>query len=269
LTLGHLHDQMAPYRVAQVRDEALLLLDKLHRAREKKLGIEINDLQHRCRHNPNNSELKYMWGLEAKVEAQFAFMRRLMRTERFVMNTMADFDKLDESGDGELEPEELQEFIKKRDGYQTKFTLIESRTQKMTEEIDVDGDGSVSRTEWLLYMTYLHWMSFTEETVVEKVVQVTKEWKNDKSGSPVMIESIVQLPGRTLNKPGQTNHSNLPLLDQVRQQLNQTQQQSGGLGYGKAPPVAESLRQNADGSYVTTFEHNNPTYGTGKKGWCF
>jgi len=260
---------MAPYRTAQVRDEALLLLEKLHRARERKLGIEINELQHRCRHCPNNSELKYMWGLEAKVEAQFAFMRRLMRTERFVMNTMADFDTLDESGDNSLDPKELQEFIKKRDGYQTKFTLLDARTQKLTDELDVDGDGSVDRKEWLLYMTYLHWMSFTEETVVEKVVQVTKEWKNDKSGSPVMIESIVQLPGRTLNKPGQTgHHSNLPLLDQVRHQINQ-EQTTGMFGNGKAAPVVESLRQNADGSYVTTFEHNNPASGTGKTGWCF
>jgi len=242
---------MAPYRAAQVRDEALLLLDKLHRARETKLGIEINELQHRCRHCPNNSELKYMWGLEAK----------------------ADFDGLDKSGDDALDPAELQEFIKKRDGYQTKFTLLDARTRQLTEDLDVDGDGRVSRVEWLMYMAFLHWMSFTEETVVEKVVQVTKEWKNDKSGSPVMIESIVQLPGRTLNKPGQTggthvNQSNMPWLDQVRRELNQSQQQStGGFGYGKAPPVAESLRQNADGSYVTAFEHTNPTFE--KKGWCF
>lgn len=264
---------MAPYRAAQVRDEALLLLEKLHRDRERKLGTEINELQHRCRHCPNNSELKYMWGLEAKVEAQFAFMRRLMRTERFVMNTMADFDGLDTSGDNSLEPKELQEFIKKRDGYQTKFTLLDARTRQLTEDLDVDGDGRVSRVEWLMYMTYLHWMSFTEETVVEKVVQVTKEWKNDKSGSPVMIESIVQLPGRTLNKPGQTGSTQthtLPWLDQVRQQMKQNQEQTtGGYGYGKAPPAIESLRQNADGSYVTTFEHQNPSFGTGKKGWCF
>jgi hypothetical protein len=259
-----------------VRDEALVLVEKLHRGREQKLGLEINDLQHRCRHSPNNSELKYMWGLEAKVEAQFAFMRRLMRTEGFVMRTMADFDGLDIDGSDMLDPQELQEFVKKRDGFQTKFTIVDARARQLLSDLDVDGDGKVSRVEWIIYMTYLHWMSFTEETVVEKVVEVTKEYKNDKSGSPVMIESIVQHPGRQLPKPGDQTLANqrgggviaqnLPCLERVRSQITENQQRSGLGGFGKAPPVVESLRQNPDGSYVTTFEHNNPTFGN--KGWC-
>lgn len=251
-----------------------MMLERLHRGRERKLGTEISELQHRCRHNPNNSELKYMWGLEAKVEAQFAFMRRLLRTEGFVMRTMADYDGIDLDGSNSLDPTELQEFVKKRDGYQTKFTLVDARARQLLTDLDVDGDGKVSRMEWLIYMAYLHWMHFTEETVVEKVVEVTKEWKNDKSGSPVMIESIVQHPGRQLPKPGeqrtaQQRQQDMPWLDKVRQQITQTQQQSGGFGLGKAPPVVESLRQNADGSYVTTFEHNNPTFGKPGSKWCF
>jgi len=271
--------RMAPYRAAEVRDEGLMMLERLHRSRERKLGIELNELQMLCFHSPSNAELKHMWGLEAKVEAQFGFMRRLMRTEGFVMRTMADYDAHDLHGSNALDTQELQEFVKKRDGHQTKHTLVEARSQQLLSDLDVDRDGKVSRVEWLLYMAYLYWMSSNEETVVEKVVTVTKEHKSDNKGNAVMVESIAQHPGRTLPKPSDHNQQNqqnmtsqqrsnqqtnqqrqghdMPYLDKVREHINRTQQQSGSL-LGKATPVVESVRQNPDGSTCHTFEHNHP-----------
>lgn len=264
---------MAPYLAHQVRDEAISMCERLRLNREHRLGMEIRDMQIRCRHDPNNSELKYMWGLEAKVEAQFAFMRRLMRTEGFVMRTMADFDGLDVNASGKLDPQELQDFVKKRDGHTTKFTIVEARSRQLLSDLDVDGDGKVSRVEWLIYMAYLHWMAFTEETVVEKVVEVTKEYKNDKSGQPILVESVVQHPPKQLPKPSdaarqQNAQAQMTLLDKVRNQIQQQQQkQSQGL-FGKAQPVVESVRTNPDGSYVTTFEQNNPSFVNATKCGC-
>jgi len=230
------------------------MLDRCQREREKRLVTEINDMQRRIRGTQTNAELKVMWGMEAKVEAQFAYMRRLIRTEGFVMRTMQDFDGLDTNASNKLEPDELQEFIKKRDGAAAKFTIVEVRTRELLKDLDVDGDGRVSRAEWLLYMTYLHWQAFIEENVVEKIVEVTKEYKNDK-GVPVLVENIVQHP---------------PTL--------RSQSKGGNLDAIKTPQgtrnnaVVERTHQNSDGSISTTIEHQ--TVGTQQKmkalasHWC-
>lgn len=252
---------MAPYNPEQVRDQTLVLLDRLHKERERRLILEINDMQRRFRDTPSNSELKLLWGMEAKVEAQFAYMRRLIRTEGFVMRTMSDFDGLDTNGSGRLEPSELQDFVKKRDGATTKFTILEVRAKELLKDLDVDGDGRVDRCEWLMYMTYLHWQAFIEENVVEKVVEVTKEYKNDKTGTPVLVENIVQHP------PQLRSNSKGNTLDNLRNK------QGGNSRNDES--VVERTHQNPDGSVVTTIEHMRIGEGTkigGKKaganGWC-
>ena len=42
------------------------------------------------------------------------------------MRSMSDFESLDTDGSNKLDPHELQEFIKKRDGFATKFTIVEA-----------------------------------------------------------------------------------------------------------------------------------------------
>jgi len=255
---------------AWVRDETLVMLSKLHEEREKKLVSEIQDMQRNFRSLPSSADSKVMWGMEAKVEAQFAYMRRLVRTEGFVVRTMADFDALDTNSSGRLEPNELQEFIRKRDGGQTIFTLLDVRTSELMRDLDIDGDGRVSRSEWLLYMAYLHWQAFLEENVVEKVVEVTKEYKNDKSGTPVMVENIVQHPPvlrSTTTKPakqGNLNTLNLNTLDTFRSK------HSNSLNNGSA---VEHTYTSPDGSVVTTFEHTSKEYkekmvGRAPTPWC-
>jgi len=231
---------MQSYKPEQVRDETLTMLDRLQTEREQKLVVEIQTKQSQLGSRPANKELKVLWGMEAKVEAQFAYMRRLIRTEGFVVRTMGDFDSLDSNGSGRLEPAELQEFVKRRDGLGSKLTIVQARAKELLKDLDVDGDGRVSRTEWLLYMTYLHWQAFIEENVVEKVVEVTKEFKTDKAGHPVLVENIVQ--HQPVMRKGK-EPSSPSKLDAVR---TNTQTDLS---------VVESVTQNPDGTVVTTIEH--------------
>lgn len=265
---------MAPYRAEYVRDETLEMLDRLQRERESKLAREISDMQRqtslKTQKDATNSELKHMWGLEAKVEAQFAYMRRLVRTQGFVMRSMSDFDGLDIDGSDRLEPSELQEFIKKRDGFATKFTIIEARTRELLSDLDVDGDGKVSRMEWLLYMTYLHWQAFIEENVVEKVVEVTKEYKKDsKTGTPVLVENIVQHPPVMRSNSRQGQNGSPTKYGSLKTQSQGMLEKNGDAGGS----IVERVQQNPDGSLVTTIEHTElqtikKKAATTSTGWC-
>lgn len=257
---------MAPYSPERVRDDTLLMLDRLHKERESRLVVEINDLQRRYR-NPGPTELKQMWGMEAKVEAQFAYMRRLIRTEGFVMRTMSDFDGLDRNGSGALSPEELQQFVSKRDGgVNTKHTILSVRANELLRDLDVDGDGLVSRKEWLMYMTYLHWQAFIEENVVENIVEVTKEYKNDKTGIPVLVENIVQHPPKLRGvAQGNNNQSTgCTTLDKIRGTNNRNNYNNQS--------IVERTHENPDGSIVTTIEHLTSDQNRKKFGqaaaWC-
>lgn len=208
---------MAPFRPERIRDECMILLDKLHKSREQKLVDELKQMQQRSRNNPSHQELMVMWTLEAKLEGQFAYMRRLMRTEGFVLRAMSDFDSLDLNGSNSLDPQELQDFLRKRDGQAVKMTILENRSRELLKELDVDGDGKVSRQEWLLYLTYLHWQSFQEDNVVERTVEHVKEYKPPPPGQlamqPVLIESVIEHPpiSRSLVLQGQGNRINQPL----------------------------------------------------------
>jgi len=78
---------------------------------------------------------------------------------------------------------------------------------------------------------------------LQKVVEVTKEYKNDKSGKPVLVENIVQ------HAP-------------VMRSLNQLSKSYGGgaaAKFGKPADagrgMVERVQQNPDGSLVTTIEH--------------
>ena len=52
----------------------------------------------------------------------------------FVNRTMSDFDGLDTDGSQKLDPKELQDFIKKRDGFATSFTIIEVSASVATRD---------------------------------------------------------------------------------------------------------------------------------------
>merc|ERR1740117_1018077 len=132
------------------------------------------------------------------------------------MRTMSDFDGMDRNGSGRLSPEELQQFVSKRDnGVNTRHTILSVRANELLRDLDVDGDGLVDRSEWLMYMTYLHWQAFIEENVVENVVEVTKEYKNDKTGIPMLVENIVQHPPKLRGVAGAQGNNNTT-LDKIR-----------------------------------------------------
>lgn len=260
---------MAVYNLAQVRDEALLTLDRLHRERERKLTVEINDMTRSFANNPSNSELKMLWSMEAKVEAQFAYMRRLMRTQGFVMRTMTDFDGLDTNGSNGLDPQELQAFVQKRDGSQTDLTVIQIRTRDLLKELDIDNDGVVSRTEWLIYVSFLHWQAFLDDCVVEKIIEVTKEYKNDNKGTPVCVESITQHPpiSRSQRLATMGNRIDSDTFGRGVQSLKEmTGVHSTGIG---SRNKIERVHQNPDGTFVTTIEHTADPISTLNKCGCF
>jgi len=264
------------YNLAQVRDEALITLDRLHRERERKLTLEINEMTRQFANTPSNSELKMMWSLEAKVEAQFAYMRRLMRTQGFVTRTMADFDGLDTNGSNGLDPQELQAFVQKRDGAKTELRMIQARTRELLKEIDIDNDGLVSRTEWLIYLAFLHWQHFLDDCVVEKIIEVTKEYKNDTKGTPVCVESITQHPpisrsqrlatmGTRINTQ---NFGNSPGgVQGPNGNLNGNLTGLSPTGLGSRNKI-ERVHQNPDGTFVTTIEHTDLQMQLNKCG-CF
>lgn len=250
---------VAAYNLAAVRDEAVITLDRLHRERERKLTLEIDDLTRAFGSNCSNTELKVLWSMEAKVEAQFAYMRRLMRTQGFVTRTMADFDGLDTNGSNGLNPAKLQAFISKRDGPSADLRLIATRAVELLKEVDIDSDGLVSRTEWLIYLAYLHWQAFLDDCVVEKIIEVTKEYKNDTKGTPVCVESITQ-------------HPPMPRSQRLATMGTRINSENFGRGGGQtlnmgAPSSAatsptnrnktERVHQNADGTFVTTIEHTD------------
>jgi len=264
---------MALYNLASVRDEALITLDRLQRESERKLSVEIDECTHQFGYSASNAELKMMWSMEAKVEAQFAYMRRLMRTQGFVTRTMTDFDGLDTKGSNGLDAKMLQVFVQKRDGASTDFAAIEKRTEELLKELDIDGDGVVSRTEWLIYLSFLHWQSFLDDCVVEKIIEVTKEYKNDKKGTPVCVESITQHP---------------PIARSQRLATMGARISTENFGRGAASPLSppvnsssvgsrnkvERVHQKSDGTFETTIEHrdlpNNAVNGIGlTKCGCF
>lgn len=259
---------MAVYNLAQVRDEALITLDRLHRERERKLTLEINDITRGFANNPSNSELKMLWSMEAKVEAQFAYMRRLMRTQGFVMRTMSDFDGLDTNGSNGLDPQELQAFVQKRDGSQTDAKVIQIRARDLLQELDIDNDGVVSRTEWLIYVCFLHWQAFLDDCVVEKIIEVTKEYKNDNKGTPVCVESITQHPpiSRAQRLATMGGRINSDTFGRGVQSLNQTGVTSTGIA---SRNKIEHVKQMPDGTFVTTIEHTADQISALNKCGCF
>jgi len=263
---------MSVYNVEQMRDESLITLDRVHRERERKLTIEINEMTRQFANNPSNSELKMLWSMEAKVEAQFAYMRRLMRTQGFVMRTMADFDGLDTNGSNGLDPQELQAFVQKRDGAKTDLRIIQVRTRELLKELDIDNNGVVSRTEWLIYLAYLHWQAFLDECVVEKIIEVTKEYKTPPGGTPVCVESITQHPpiSRSQRLATMGTRINTENFGSAVSQLNPNSSLSGVQSSGVTNRnKIERVHQNPDGTFVTTIEHTDLTLGTLNKCGCF
>jgi len=186
---------MPVYRILQIRDDALHHLDRLHMEREKKLSDEIQRMQQQSRNNPSHQQLKHMWTLEAKLEGEFAYMRRLLRTEGFVVRSMSDFDGLDTNGNDYLDPDELQEFIRKRDGANMTNQILEKKTRELRQEVDQLGEGKVGRVDWLVYLAKLHWQVFQEDNVVEKMVEHITEYRVDFLGSKTIIaESVIAHP---------------------------------------------------------------------------
>jgi len=266
---------MALYNLASVRDEALITLDRLQRESERKLSVEIDECTHQFGYSASNAELKMMWSMEAKVEAQFAYMRRLMRTQGFVTRTMTDFDGLDTKGSNGLDAKMLQVFVQKRDGASTDFAAIEKRTEELLKELDIDGDGVVSRTEWLIYLSFLHWQSFLDDCVVEKIIEVTKEYKKDKKGEHVCVESITQHPPIARNQRLATlgviiNSENFghgtanaqPLRPKLGPNIHSSSVVS--------KDIIERVHQNPNGTLETTIEHRDlPINPTLNKCGCF
>lgn len=254
------------YTPVQVRDQSLIMIDRLHREHEKKIAVEIEELQQRFASNPSNSELKMLWGIEAKGEAQFAYMRRLIRTEGFVMRAMLDFDGLDTNGSGFLEPGELREFIKKRDGAQLKEAQLELRASDLLRDLDISRDGKVSRLEWLIYLAFLHWQSFLDENVVEKIIEITKEYKTDpKTNQHVMVESVkTHPPIPRAHRLAQLIGQNAETQNRVANMSKDNVQLQQGVQQGKKNTVERSHTE-SDGRIVTTIEHPDVRL---QKGWC-
>lgn len=265
---------MALYNLASVRDEALVLLDHLHRERERTLRLEIEQCTHLFGSSISNAELKMMWSMEAKVEGQFAYMRRLMRTQGFVTRTMTDFDGLDTKGTNGLDAKMLQVFVQKRDGGSTDSEVIKIRTEELLKELDIDEDGVVSRTEWLIYLSFLHWQSFLDDCVVEKIIEVTKEYKKDNRGDHVCVESITQHPPKARSErlanlgliinPKNVGHT--ADIQVLKPQLGTNIQSSSVVSKDKI----ERVHQNTDGTLETTIEHRDlPHDPTINKCGCF
>lgn len=262
---------MALYNLASVRDEALITLDRLHRERERELSVEIDEWTQQFGYSAANAELKMMWSMEAKVEAQFAYMRRLMRTQGFVTRSMTDFDGLDTNGSNGLDPRKLQVFVKKRDGAATDSAVIETRTQELLKELDIDGDGVVSRTEWLIYLSFLHWQSFLDDCVVEKIIEVTKEYKKDNKGDHVCVESITQHPPIARSQRLATlgviiSRENFGRGTTGAQPLSPRVQSSSVVSRNKI----EHVHQNPNGTLETIIEHRDlPNNAKMNKCGCF
>lgn len=237
---------MAPYSLIRVREDALLMCDQLHEQRERKLVDELRQMKNRSANSSSasNQELRAMWTLEAKLEAQFAYMRRLMRTEGFVMRAMSDFDGFDLNANDSLDPEELQAFIKKRDGAMATQSL-EKKTRELRQEVDIDGDGKISRPEWLLYLTNLHWQVFQEDNVAEKMVEHITEFRTNAFGQKTTIaESVVEHPAVPRSDAKGRDPRNL--------QHNATASLQEGMFGGTIGPGGVPLQQNnpnLNGSY--------------------
>lgn len=263
---------MAIYNLASVRDDALITLDRLHRERERKLRIEIDEWTQQFGYSASNAELKMMWTMEAKVEAQFAYMRRLMRTQGFVTRTMTDFDGLDTNGSNGLDPRKLQVFVQKRDGAATDSAVIETRAQELLKELDIDDDGIVSRTEWLIYLSFLHWQSFVDDDcVVENFIEVTKEYKKDNKGDHVCFESITQHPPIARSKRLATlgisiSRENFGRGTTSVEPFSPGVQSSSVVSRNKI----ERVHHNPNGTLETTIEHRDlPHNATMNKCGCF
>lgn len=199
---------MAPYSVIDVRDSSIEKLDYLHKDKERRLANEIQQMQSRLRGNPSNLELKNMWTMEAKLEAQFAYRRRLLRTEGFVVRSLSDFADLDTNGSGVLETAELQQFITMRDGDMAAH-ILQKRVSDLRQEVEAEAgrnddnqqSGKVNRVQWLLYLTNLHWKVFEEDNVVEQVTEHVKEYRTDFMNRKTLLkEDVIVHPGITRSK---------------------------------------------------------------------
>merc|ERR1719263_2139762 len=172
---------------------------------------------------------------------------------------MVDFDGLDTNGSNGLDTAKLQSFISKRDGATTDLRLIQNRAKELLKEVDIDSNGVVSRTEWLIYLTYLHWQAFLDDCVVEKIIEVTKEYKAETTGKGVCIESITQ-------------HPPMPRSHRLASMGTRLSSENFGRGGGQALNMAaaapsttsptnrnrnERIHQNPDGTFVTTIEHTD------------
>eukprot|EP00427_Karlodinium_veneficum_P059552 CAMPEP_0169393028 /NCGR_PEP_ID=MMETSP1017-20121227/49129_1 /TAXON_ID=342587 /ORGANISM="Karlodinium micrum, Strain CCMP2283" /LENGTH=73 /DNA_ID=CAMNT_0009496399 /DNA_START=8 /DNA_END=226 /DNA_ORIENTATION=+ len=71
-----------------VRDEAIAMLEFLQRRREERFAVAVDSMYKRSS-NPSLQDLKVLWSSEAQAEAQFAYMRKLARTEGFLKRAMA------------------------------------------------------------------------------------------------------------------------------------------------------------------------------------
>lgn len=152
------HDELAI-----VRDETLRMLDKTQDAAERNQFQELETLR-RGKKEMTGIQVADFWHAEAKVAAQFAYMRRLIRTEGFVNQVMNDFNSLDSNRSGRLDVRELEEYLRNRDRLDYRLNQLMSNTKHpptnartFLKDLDVDGDGQVSRSEWLMYVAYLHW----------------------------------------------------------------------------------------------------------------
>mmetsp|Transcript_67129 Transcript_67129/g.119468 ORF Transcript_67129/g.119468 Transcript_67129/m.119468 type:complete len:179 (+) Transcript_67129:107-643(+) len=159
-----------------IRDDTLRLLNNTQDVAERQTMQEFEKLRRGTRNELSLREREECWHADAKVSAQFAYMRRLVRTEGFVSHVMGDFTELDLNKSGRLDIKELEDYLRNREmaGKGSKILFSNAKVppqsaKSFLSDLDIDGDGQVSRPEWLMYVAYLHWQRYvTEYETIER-----------------------------------------------------------------------------------------------------
>lgn len=192
---------MSHYDLMLVRDDTLRMMDITQESAERNQQIEMREIERRGYNNLSLGEMQDFWHSEAKVAAQFAYMRRLVRTEGFVAHVMEDFNALDSNRSGRLDAKELEDYLR---GHERGRLLMSNtanppmNSRAFLADLDLDQDGYVSRAEWLTYVAYLHWQKNVSDTkVVERVIETLPEFdrRGSATGNIVKRERILERSG--------------------------------------------------------------------------
>mmetsp|Transcript_136001 Transcript_136001/g.247437 ORF Transcript_136001/g.247437 Transcript_136001/m.247437 type:complete len:253 (+) Transcript_136001:92-850(+) len=181
-----------------VKEDCLDLMDRAQDARESNCLRELQEIT--SRRDLTLQERQDFWHEEARLAGQFAYMRRLARSATFVSSVMDDFVALDRDRSGRLDMKEIEDYLSGKESYKLLMSKSENAPLKARDflrDLDVDGDGAVSRAEWLMYVAYLHWSKNNDHIkIVEKIVEAEPQDRVDRDGHHVLkTERILQRGG--------------------------------------------------------------------------